>query len=189
MVLSWEVDLALLQNRLLVARFNQGDVHALQEMYDLYKKDVMTLATALLFDRTLAEDVLHEVFAKLISLQGRLQIKSNLRAYLLQAVANEARTVNRTQTRKDPAKVDTLNSRHGDVARPESDVVRAEQRQRLEQALTELPYEQREVVLLRHYGQVKFRVIAKLQGVSMSAVQARYRYGLKKLRSLLGGDL
>jgi RNA polymerase sigma-70 factor (ECF subfamily) len=64
-----------------------------------------------------------------------------------------------------------------------------EQRQRLEQALGELPYEQREVVLLRHYGQVRFKAIAKLQGVSMSAVQARYRYGLKKLRSLLGADL
>ena len=171
-----------------MGRFNQGGRHALQEIYDLYKKDMMTLATALLFDKTLAEDVLHEVFAKLIGLQGRLRINSTLRGYLLQAVANGARTINRAQ-RIDPTKVDALNDSRGDVERPESDVVRAEQRQRLEQALAELPYEQREVLLLRHYGQLKFRVIARQHGVSMSAVQARYRYGLKKLRSLLGDDL
>lgn len=181
--------MALLQNRLLIARFNRGDIQALQAMYDLYKKDMMTLASGLLFDRTLAEDVLHEVFAKLIGLQGRLCIRSTLRAYLLQAVANEARSANRAQARKDPTKIDALNNGRGDIERPESNAVRSEQRKRLEQALSKLPYEQREVLLLRHYGQVKFRVIAKLHGVSMSAVQARYRYGLNKLRSLLGGDL
>jgi RNA polymerase sigma factor (sigma-70 family) len=182
-------NLALLQNRLLIARFNQGDVQALQVIYDLYKKDMMTLATALLFDKTLAEDVLHEVFAKLIGLQSRLRIRSTLRGYLLQAVANEARTINRAKVRKDPANVDELCNSHRSVDRPEHTVMLAEERQRLDTALGELPYEQREVVLLRHYGQLRFIAIAKHQGVSMSAVQARYRYGLKKLRSLLGGDL
>jgi RNA polymerase sigma-70 factor (ECF subfamily) len=181
--------LALLQKRILLARFNKGDSSALQEIYDIYKTDMMTLATALLFDKALAEDVLHEVFAKLISLQGRIQIKSTLRGYLLRAVANAARTVNLVKARKDPASIDELCNRNPGVEPPECTVMIVEQRQRLEQALGELPYEQREVVLLRHYGQVKFKDIVRLQGVSLSAVQARYRYGLKKLRSLLGGEL
>ena len=158
-------------------------------MYNLYKQDMMTLSRTLLFDKTLAEDVLHEVFAKLIGLQGRIRIQSTLRGYLLQAVANEARTMNRTNARKDSANIGHLNGSHLSIERPEGSAERAEQCQRLEQALGELPYEQREVVLLRHYGQVKFKAIAKCQGVSMSAVQARYRYGLERLRSLLGGDL
>ena len=181
--------LALLQDRILVRRFNQGDVHALQEIYDLYKKDMMTLATALLFDRTLAEDVLHEVFAKLIGLQGRMRIRSTLRGYLLQAVANEARTTNRAKAGRDSTQIGGFANCHPDVERPEWHAERAEHCQRLELALGELPYEQREVVLLRHYGQLRFNAIATLQGVSLGAVQARYRYGLKKLRSLLGSDL
>ncbi len=181
--------MALLQNRILVGRFNKGDIYALQEMYDLYKTDMMTLATALLFDKTLAEDVLHEVFAKLIGLQGRMRIRSTLRGYLLQAVANGARTVNRAKARKNPASIDELCNKNPGVEPPECAAMLVEQRQRLEQFLEELPYEQREVVLLHHYGQVKFKAIAKHQGVSMSAVQARYRYGLKKLRSLLVSDL
>ena len=155
----------------------------------MYKTDMMTMATALLFDKALAEDVLHDVFAKLISLQGRIQIKSTLRGYLLRAVANAARTVNIVKARKDPASIDELCNRNPDVKPPECTVMLVEQRQRLEQALGELPYEQREVVLLHHYGQVTFKAIARLQGASLSAVQARHRYGLKKLRSLLGSDL
>ena len=181
--------MALLQNRILVGRFNKGDSYALQEMYDLYKTDMMTLATALLFDKALAEDVLHNVFVKLIGLQGRMRIRSTLRGYLLQAVANGARTVNRAKARKDPTSIDELCNKNPGVEPPECTAMLVEQRQRLEQFLEELPYEQREVVLLHHYGQVKFKAIAKHQGVSMSAVQARYRYGLKKLRSLLGSDL
>jgi len=149
----------------------------------------MTLAAALLFDKALAEDVLHGVFAKLIGLQGRIRINSTLRGYLLRAAANEARTINRAKARKDPANVDAVRNSHRGVDPPEHTVVLAEQHHRLEQSLRELPYEQREVILLRHYGQVRFKAIAKHQGVSMSAVQARYRRGLRKLRSLLGADL
>ena len=93
------------------------------------------------------------------------------------------------KARKDPASIDELCNKNPGVEPPECTAMLVEQRQRLEQFLEELPYEQREVVLLHHYGQVKFKAIAKHQGVSMSAVQARYRYGLKKLRSLLGSDL
>ncbi|MFC1760597.1 RNA polymerase sigma factor [Planctomycetota bacterium] len=181
--------MAWLQTRALVGRFNKGDVYALQEIYDLHKKDMMTLAASLMFDKSVAEDVLHEVFVKLIGLQGRLRIKNMLRGYLLQAVANEARTMNRARARKESADKGKFSCRRADVDSPDGCAERTEQHQRLTAALGELPYEQREVVLLRHYGQVKFKAIAKAQGVSMSTVQARYRYGLSKLRSLLGRDL
>ena len=181
--------MALLRNRILVGRFNKGDVHALQEIYDLYKTDMMTLATGLLFDKTQAEDVLHEVFAKLIGLQGRMRIRSTLRGYLLRAVANEARTINGTGARKDRARIDERGDSPRNVDPPEHAAALAEERHRLERSLRELPYEQREVILLRHHGQARFKAIAEHQGVSMSAVQARYRRGLKKLRSLLGADL
>jgi len=149
----------------------------------------MTLATALLFEKTLAEDVLQEVFVKLLGLRGRMRLQRNLRAYLLQAVANQARTTNRADARRVPVLANRESSSHGGSEGPDDPVEWDEARQQVERAMQELPYEQREVVLLRHYGQLRFRAIAKAQGISMSAVQARYRRGLKKLRSLLGTDL
>ena len=63
-----------------------------------------------------------------------------------------------------------------------------ERSQHLAQALSKLPYEQREVLFLYLYSGLKFRTIAKLENESISTIQGRYRYGLTKLRSILNGE-
>jgi RNA polymerase sigma factor (sigma-70 family) len=68
---------------------------------------------------------------------------------------------------------------------PERALVLSEEQQHLARTLEQLPYEQREVLVLRYFGDLKFKAIAKSQGVSINTVQGRYRYGLEKLRSLL----
>ena len=56
-------------------------------------------------------------------------------------------------------------------------------------ALAQLPEAQREVIVLRLYGQLRFRAIAQATGVSVNTVQGRYRYGIDRLRSKLNGEL
>ena len=51
--------------------------------------------------------------------------------------------------------------------------------------MAQLPYAQREVVILHVQGGMKFRAIAKSQDVSINTVQSRYRYGMDKLRSIM----
>jgi RNA polymerase sigma-70 factor (ECF subfamily) len=55
-------------------------------------------------------------------------------------------------------------------------------------AIGELPYEQREVVLLHHHGGLKFAQIAKSQEVSINTVLGRYRYGMEKLKSRMNSE-
>ena len=57
------------------------------------------------------------------------------------------------------------------------------------QALSRIPYEQREAVVLHLKGGMKFKEIARLQGVSLSTTHGRYRYGLDKLRSQLNSEV
>ena len=52
-------------------------------------------------------------------------------------------------------------------------------------ALASLPDEQREVVILHIHGELKFREIAEMLGVSSNTAQSRYRYALSALRKLL----
>jgi RNA polymerase sigma-70 factor, ECF subfamily len=166
----------------LVRRFNQGDVQALRGMYDLYRHDLMTVAMALLRESQGAEDAVHEVFVKLLASQYKLRIRGNLRHYLLTAVSNTCRDVLRRQGRTVlPA--DQAEDTWQDA--PERAVVLSETQQHLTIALEQLPYKQREVLVLRYFGDLKFKAIAKSQGVSINTVQGRYRYGLEKLRSLL----
>ena len=68
-------------------------------------------------------------------------------------------------------------------------VILKEESMRLNEALVQVPFEQREVVVLHLYGGVKFREISKLQAVSSKTIQSRYRYGLDKLRSILNSEV
>ena len=70
---------------------------------------------------------------------------------------------------------------------PDDAAVLAEETQRLAAALAKLPTEQREVVTLRLHGGLKFKEIARLQETSVPTVQARYRYGIEKLRERMSG--
>lgn len=175
------------QEKVLIQRLNQGDMQALREVYDLTKHDLMTLAMALVSDRSTAEDVVHEVFARLAGQLDQIRIRGNLRGYLLCAVANTARNALRTRSRtiatQDEDRPEPTDPGHG----PDQAVVQDEEQRRLTQALNRLPLEQREVVLLRHYADMRFRAIAGAQGVSVNTVQGRYHYALQKLRSLLNG--
>ena len=180
----------MVREKLLMMRFNRGDCNALRDMYALYKDELVSLASALLNDKTTAEDAVHDVFAKLIARQETLKITQNLRRYLLSAVANAARQQYH-QHKKTPA----LSLDAGNIAEIETDnppemaSISNEQKQQLAIALSELPYQQREVILLRHFSDLKFNAIASMQNVSINTVQGRYRYGLDKLRSLLSGEL
>jgi len=63
-----------------------------------------------------------------------------------------------------------------------------EELSRLKWALVEVPYPQREALVLRVYGQMKFREIAKQQGISTHAALYRYRNAIDRLRSMLDGE-
>ena len=93
----------MVREKLLMIRFNRGDCRVVRDIYALHKDELVSLAAALLHDKTSAEDAVHDVFAKLIARQQTLTITKNLRSYLLTAVANAAR-----QTQTDCVMVNTF---------------------------------------------------------------------------------
>ncbi len=180
----------MVREKLLMIRFNRGDCRAVRDIYALHKDELVSLASALLHDKTSAEDAVHDVFAKLIARQQTLKITQNLRGYLLTAVANAARQQYHSAMKDPKLSLDDENIPEIDTNdRPDLAVIEDEQKQQLAAALSALPYDQREVILLRHFSGMKLKTIASIQNVSNNTVQGRYRYGLEKLRSLLNGEL
>jgi RNA polymerase sigma-70 factor (ECF subfamily) len=76
-----------------------------------------------------------------------------------------------------------------DQNRPERWVLQEDAMARVDRALAQLPDDQRTTITLHVRGGLRFREIARLQGVSINTVQSRYRYGLAKLRCLLNGEM
>ena len=76
-----------------------------------------------------------------------------------------------------------------DSKRPVESMICSEEMKRWSDIMGQLPYEQREVVILHLRAGMRFRQIAKLQGISVNTIKGRYRYGLDKLRTILNGEM
>jgi RNA polymerase sigma-70 factor (ECF subfamily) len=178
----------MLEDRLLVWRFNRGHVDVVRRIYEKYKDDLVTLAAALLHNVGAAEDAVHDVFVSFLDSAGDFRLTGSLKGYLATCVANNARNRIRAGQRHQNVGLDEAGPITSNADRPDWRAIFGEESGRLEWALAQLPYEQREVLLLRLYSGMKFKAIAESQGVSINTVQGRYRYGLDKLRSLLNSE-
>jgi len=176
------------EDRQLLERLKGGDKDALQVIYEKYEGTLATLAGSLLDDHATAEDVLQDVMVCLVRSVSRLNIRSDLRAYLATAVANRARDYYRRQPRQKVVALDKALDVASAGDGPLQMVIRDERLQQVRSALEELPYEQREAIVLRLHADMKFREIARFQSVSVKTALSRYAYGLDKLRSRLNGE-
>jgi RNA polymerase sigma-70 factor (ECF subfamily) len=146
------------------------------------------LAKGLLGDQAEAEDVVHDVFVAFARSAGQFRLTGSLRGYLATCVSNRARDKIRARIRRADAQ-SPETPRVSDIDNPARRAIEAEELTRLRQALHRIPFEQREAILLHLRGGLKFREIAKRQGVSIGTLHGRYRYGLNKLRSLLNNEV
>jgi RNA polymerase sigma-70 factor (ECF subfamily) len=178
----------MLEDKLLAWRFKKGNSEALRRIYEKYYDYLLTVATALLHDFNEAEDVVHDSFLKLSESAHLLNPRRSLKWYLVACVSNRARDKIRSQRHKAVSLDESLSLPSGAHC-PASAAICNEQMQLISVALKQLPYEQREVVVLHTRGKMTFKAIARLQQVSIKTVQSRYRYGLVKMKTLLNGQV
>ena len=178
----------MIEDKILIWRFKSGDKAALARIYEKYKTDLLRIATGLLNQVCVAEDIVHDVFVSFAQSYDRLKVSGNLKGYLATCVVNHVRNVNRAGRRRQTVSLDETNPVIQDLDKPGRWITHSEELDRLNNAMAQIPYEQREVIILHVQGGMKFRAIAKSQGVSINTVQSRYRYGLDKLRSLLNSE-
>ena len=175
----------MLEDRLLLWRFKNGNADALCRIYEKYKSRLLRLASALLNDTDLAEDLVQDVFVSFAQSGERLRIGGNLRAYLATSVANRIRNRLRDDRGRQQSSLDSADTIASKENTPQQWAAYSEGMRKVNEALQEIPYDQREVVLLHVHGGMKFKAISQLQKVSINTVQSRYRYAVEKLRAAL----
>ena len=174
----------MFEDQRLLNRLRAGDKDALRRIYEKYIDDLLRVATSLLSDIQSAEDCLHDVFVNFAGTIDDSMIHSNLKSYLISCVANRARDQLRSKARQSTYQPEQLCSPQVSPS-PAKWLIDVEESARVFEALAELPYQQREVFVLRVQGQMRFREIAGLLGLSINSVQSRYRYAIEKLRAIL----
>ena len=187
-----------MEDLLLVFQSKRGSREALTRIYEKYKADLLLLAVGLLNDKAAAEDVVHDVFLSFVRHLDGFRLTGSLKGYLLTCTANHARNWNKAQRVRTRVNSESSNlrvegvppSKRGPEVRDTLEtLVCNEQLELLSGALAALPFEQREIVMLRLHGQMTFQAIAKAMRVSTNTAKSRYRYGMDKLRVTLNGEV
>lgn len=178
----------MIEDELLKWKFKRGSKDALRRIYEKYLNHLLTLAMALLNDAGRSEDVVHDVFVSFAGSAKDFKLAGNLKSYLTTCVMNRARDRIRA-SRRDPMQLDAAQAVCSNLNGPDHAIISSEESHRLNRGIAQLPVEQREVIVLRLKGEMTFREVAELHGVSVNTIQGRYRYGLNKLRSVLNGEV
>ena len=178
----------MFNDNLLLWKMKCGSSEALCRIYEKYKNDLLSLAIALLGDINTAEDVVHDVFVSFAESVETFRLTGSLKGYLLTCVANLSRDRNRTM-KKNLVISNETGLEITDLSMPDQTAISTEELNQLRDAIVQLPYEQREVVILHLYVGRTFRQIAALKDSSIGTIQSRYRYGLNKLRQLLNHEV
>ena len=178
----------MIEDEVLKWKFKCGSTDALRHIYEKYLNRLLTVAMALLNDAGAAEDVVHDVFVSFAESAEDFRLAGSLKSYLTTCVVNRARDRIRANQR-GPMRLDETESINSNSNGPDQQIVASERSKQLNDAIAKLPAEQRDVIVLRLKGELKFREIARLEGTSVNTIQGRYRYGLDKLRSILNGEL
>jgi len=144
-----------------------------------------------------AEDLLGEIMLRLVRQLKNYDEKGRFEPWLFRVAANLVRDrIRRGKARPTPLSlsIESDSGRAladqvpGDVPAVESGVLAAEASAQLEEALARLDARTREMILLRHFGQMSFREIADICECPVGTVLARVHRGLRTLRRLMGAN-
>ncbi len=143
-------------------------------------------------NQQLAEDLFQETFIKVIqSLRGgKYKDNGKFLSWVIRIAHNliidHFRKEKQMNTlSNDDSEVDLFNSKKLSDSNIEELIIDSQIKSEIRVLINELPNDQREVVLLRHYGGLSFKEIADQTDVSINTALGRMRYALINLRKLI----
>jgi RNA polymerase sigma-70 factor (ECF subfamily) len=148
----------------------------------------MGYATHLLGDRDRASDVVQDTFVRLCR-QPRNEVESRVNAWLFRVCRNRALDVlkkeGRMKTMSDRAVATHAANQSNQDSNPQAIALQREQADKAGSLLSNLPENQREVIRLKVQGDLTYREISELTGLSISNVGYLLHTGLKAIRTNL----
>ncbi|MFQ6048009.1 MAG: RNA polymerase sigma factor [Phycisphaerae bacterium] len=176
----------------LIGRAQRHDARAFEELVDRFGQPLFGLLFRLTGSRHEAEDLLQELFLRVVQTIQTYQHDGRFEAWLFRIAINlardRARKIRRRPATLRPGQLTdwvSLDARPGPDQPPDQLSQHAERLDRLQQALAALSPPQREVIMLRHFSGLSFKDIAEIMGTPIGTALARAHRALAHLRRLL----
>ncbi|HYI79210.1 MAG TPA: RNA polymerase sigma factor [Chryseolinea sp.] len=187
---------AMMHSDTLVTRAKEGDQSAQGKLMQLWYKRIYNFGYKFFMDHDLAMEVSQKTFISMYKNLPGLQDNARFKSWLYKIAVNYCREELRKKKGDRSLSFDVVWNREAEESpkwesagqrfdNPESQLQRMELADILQQALSELNAEQREVVIMKEYEGLKFREIAEVLNISENTVKSRMYYGLDGLRKIL----
>ncbi len=186
-----------LSDEQLMARFQRGELRAFEELLERHRGGVFRFILRFVGQRETAEDLLQEVFLRLVAKKLSFAQRAKFTTWLYTIARNQCIDhLRRARHRKTASLDQALNpGAEGEVrlmdripAKAKGTDQQAHEhrlRKNISQAVGELSDEQREVFLMREEGGLAFDEIAGIVGAPLNTVKSRMRYALRALKTNL----
>ncbi len=172
----------------LISRCQQGDQEALKQIFELYHNKIYRVAYGVLRQREEALDIVQEVFIKLFRSIKNFKGRSRFSTYLYRMAVNTA--IDHLRKAGKPH-LSSLDQEEGyqpaeePERRPDRIFLYKELEGKVNEALNELPVDQRTAVVLREVEGLSYQEIAETMKSSIGTVMSRLHYGRKRMQELL----
>lgn len=182
-----------IKDKELVKKFIDGDSYALEKLINRHKDRIYTYIYFIVKNEKLAEDIFQDTFIKVINSlkRGRYNEQGVFVSWVIRIAHNltidHFRKETRMPTYSNDANEDTdlFNSKDFSEDTIEDLLIQDQIARDVRKLVDELPDEQKEVVLLRHFGNLSFKEIAEQTNVSINTALGRMRYALINLRKII----
>lgn len=174
----------------LVLAYQQGQEQALSALIARHKDAVYTSVFMLVKDKYLAEDLFQDTFLKIIKTikDGRYCEQGKFLPWAVRVARNLCMDhFRRTRLNVSISLPDgqDITALIGSMEMAPDGLERRQTQNSVRRLVESLPEEQREVVVLRVYGDLSFKEISDLTGVSINTALGRMRYALINLRKAI----
>ena len=175
----------------LVQLFIDGEVQALDMLINRHKARIYTSIVMLVKDKYLAEDIFQDLFIKVIeNLRSKNYKEENKFLQWTLRIAHNLCVDHFRKLKKEPV---IKNSDDRDIfeildlgeANAEQRIMKNQCHSKVMQMVDLLPEEQREIIILRHFADLKFKEIADMLNCSVNTALGRMRYGLLNIRKMM----
>jgi RNA polymerase sigma-70 factor (ECF subfamily) len=179
----------------LMLRVKQGDWAAFTELVDKYKQPVMNMVYRMLHDAVEAEDLAQVVFLQVYKHAHRYEVSSKFSTWMFTIARNLCLNEIRRRSRHPAESLDASHPEHEDqplhqyedkrTFSPPDSLLHGELDEKIEQALAELPENQRTAILLCRGDEMSYEEIAEVLGCSLSATKSLIHRGRETLKQKL----
>lgn len=163
----------------LMLEVRNGTGETLGVLFDRYQAPLYNFYAKLTGDRTLSEDLVQEVFLRILKYRQSYQPGTPFRAWIYQ-IARNARV---DHYRKTPKHI-TFDPEMAPPVHPKDAAQENQESELLQRALTQLPEEKREILLLSRFQELKYEEIARLLGCELGTVKTRIYRAVQELRQV-----